>query len=73
MGICGALYFIGSGLAGVIWSIVSDKIGRKKTLIITMLLSVFSIISAGLSWNFYFFMVMIFFIGFGLSGYEVTA
>ena len=30
MGICGALYFIGSGLAGVIWSIVSDKIGRKK-------------------------------------------
>ena len=72
MGICGALYFIGSGLAGVIWSIVSDKIGRKKTLIITMLLSVFSIISAGLSWNFDFFMVMIFFIGFGLSGYEVT-
>lgn len=72
MGICGALYFIGSGLAGVIWSIVSDKIGRKKTLIITMLLSVFSIISAGLSWNFEFFMVMIFFIGFGLSGYEVT-
>ena len=72
MGICGALYFIGSGLAGVIWSSVSDKIGRKKTLIITMLLSVFSIISAGLSWNFEFFMVMIFFIGFGLSGYEVT-
>ena len=38
LGAFGAVFFIGQGLAGLVWSIVSDAIGRKKTLMITMVL-----------------------------------
>jgi len=72
LGLFGAVFFIGQGLAGLVWSIVSDAIGRKKTLMITMVLSVTSIILAGLSTQTNQFMVLWCLAGFGLSGYEVT-
>ena len=49
LGTCGAIFFLGSGLAGLVWSRIADKIGRKKTLVITMTLGSLAIIMTGFS------------------------
>ena len=70
LNIVSAIYFIASCIAGLVFPSLADNFGRKKIMIISILLGAVSAIVLGLSYDIRVLIVTLFSIGFFLNGYE---
>ena len=61
---------LGAFISGLIFPIISDRKGRKYALNLAIVIGGLSMFFAGFSPNFTVFLVLLFFAGFGLFGFE---
>ncbi|KAL4449171.1 hypothetical protein ABPG74_015553 [Tetrahymena malaccensis] len=73
IGVCGSIFFAGNAISGFIFPPLSNKKGRKFALCLSILLAGVSIILCAFSHNIVQFMIMFFFCGVGLNGFETIS
>ncbi|KAM9363693.1 uncharacterized protein ABDE67_018963 [Symphorus nematophorus] len=67
------IYFTGVMLGAAVFGYLSDRFGRKTSLLISYVTTTFFAFASAFSYNFAMFAVMRFFSGFGISGISITS
>jgi len=70
LNIISVIYFVASCISGLVFPSLADNFGRKKIMIISILIGSLSIVVLGLSYNIEVLLVALFVTGFFLNGYE---
>src|SRR5579875_1002399 len=68
VGFAATAYLIGAVAGALFFSYLTDRFGRKKLFMVTLLVYLISTVLTGLSWNFLSFVVFRFFTGTGIGG-----
>lgn len=66
------MFFVGGFISGYIFSMISERMGRRAVLMILLAMSIISMVVCAAAPNFTIFMVAYFFVGFSLFGYETN-
>ncbi|XP_030595109.1 solute carrier family 22 member 7-like [Archocentrus centrarchus] len=67
------IFFIGVMVGAAVFGYISDRFGRKKTLMLSYIVTAFFGIASAFSYNFPMFATMRFFTGLGLSGISIIS
>jgi MFS family permease len=68
VGYAGGIYIAGACLGALFFSYLTDRYGRKKLFIITLLIYLIFTVATAFSWNFWSFAIFRFFTGTGIGG-----
>lgn len=68
----GSVVYISNILSGFVFPFLSDRHGRKKTILFSGFLASLSLFAAGFAQSFFYWIICVFLAGFGFGGLEIT-
>src|SRR3954454_2954671 len=68
LGLAGTIYVLGAASGGLFWGYLTDRFGRKKLFLITLVVYLLATVAPAFASSFLFFAICRFFTGFGIGG-----